>query len=260
MKTRFTGTIGLMAAMLLLATPMVSAQTAEPTNGTITVSATGVVTAPAESAMIVITLGADTSMMPMPVEDSIETIDATAIPSMDDVIDPTPVVETLVAAGVPIENIEVVEQPFSGEWGGMWGPMPVSLIVTIDQPDVAHLSDLLRLTRETAHANGWFVNQFGVLYQVSDCRPLLQEARVNAMTNATNSAEDQAAAMNLTLGSPVGSRDNSLYGVMGMPMPSCSDEPTMYQTSRVYMASMFDPTLPAEVTVSVTIDVTFAAE
>ncbi|MCO5215412.1 MAG: hypothetical protein M9934_01215 [Thermomicrobiales bacterium] len=79
-------------------------------------------------------------------------------------------------------------------------------------------------------------------------------------SSATNSAEDQAAAMNLTLGSPVGSRDNSLYGVMGMPLPSCSDEPTMYQTSRVYMASMFDPTLPAEVTVSVTIDVTFAAE
>lgn len=260
MKSRFSNAIGILAGMLLLATPSIAAQTAAPEPGTITVSATGVATAPAESAMVVITIGADTSMMPMPVDDTSAAIDATSIAAMDATIDPKPVIDALVAVGVPLESIEVVEQPFSGEWGPAYGPLPVSLIFTMNEPDVAQLSDLLRVSREAAHANGWFINQFGVLYQVSDCRPLLQQARVDAMTNATASAEDQAAAMGLTLGAPVGSRDNSMFGSMGVPMTACADEPNVYQTSRIYMASFFDPTLPAEVTVYATIDVTFSAE
>lgn len=260
MRTRFMQTFGLIAGMLLLTTPIVSAQTTAPESGTITVTTTGTATAPAESALVVITIGPDTSYLPMPVDDTSTTSEATAIAPMTEVIDPTPIIEILVAAGVPAESIEVVEQPFSGEWGAPYGPLPISLIITVDQPDVAHLSDMLRLSRDTARANGWFINQFGVLYQVKDCRPLMQQARANAMTNATAAAEDQALAMGLTLGAPVASRDNSMYGTMGMPMAACADQPIPYQTSRVYLASIFDPTMPTEVTATVTVDVTFAAE
>lgn len=253
MKTRIARAVSLLACMLLLATPTLAQSTDSP-GGTITVTASGTASAPAESAMIVITLGTDMSIMPM--VDTMDTIAMTPIASME-TIDPTPVVDALVAQGVPADAIEVVLQPFTGEWGGMTGPLPISLIVTLANPEVDFITELLQATQDAAHANGWLVNSFGVLYQMSDCSGLSREARVNAMADAQTSAEDQAAAMNLTLGSAIGSRDNPNLG-MGYLTPNCDGTPASMGMSRIYLASSFDPSAPAEVSVTVWIDVTYA--
>lgn len=252
MKTRFVRVVSLIGCMLLLATPTL-AQSTDTNSGTITVTASGTASVPAESALIVITLGTDTSIMPI-ADASVSAV--TPVVTME-TIDPAPVVDALISQGVPADAIEVVTQPFSGEWGGMVGPLPVSLIVTLDQPDVDFISELLKVTQDAAHAEGWLVNTFGVLYQMNDCRSLNQQARVDAMANAQISAEDQAAAMNTTLGSAVGSRDNTNFG-MGYPTTSCGATPETTGIARIYMANSFDPSAPAEVSVTVWIDVTYS--
>ena len=251
MNARISRLVALVATMLLLATPA-SAQTPTPSAGTITVTASGTASAPADSALVVITLGTDTSVMPVEPYDAA----ATSPTPSTETIDPQPVIDALVAQGVPQEDIAEVVPPFAGEWGGIYGPLPVSITFSLDQPDVEFLRELLQTTLDTAHANGWLVNTFGVLYEVADCAPLYRQARANAVTNAEAAAADQAAALESSLGEPIGSRDNTMFGG-GFPTANCGADPTTLGMAKIYAASAFDPAAPAEVSVTIWLDVTF---
>lgn len=256
MKSRFAAIFAVVLSLLTMTSVSAMQATAVPAAGTITVSATGTATAPAESVMVVITVGPDMAIMPvkpMTAEENSSTAVARA-----GSLDPTPVVEALVTAGVPLESIEIVPQPFTGDWGPGIGSMPVSLIFSMQNPDVDQLSNLLAVSRESASANGWFINQFNVMYQVENCASIEREARSNAVANARISAEGQAVAMNTTIGSPVGSRDNATFATMGLPTTGCGMTAANPQTPRMYLATMFDPSLPAEVSVTVWLEVTFS--
>lgn len=249
--TRPSLIIAILSLLLLLA-PGISAQTmGSAIPGAITVSGEGSASAPAEEAMVVITLGTDGSMFYDPV---------TGMPK-DDVdameIDATPIVDAMVAHGIPADAIEIADTPFTGEWGSGNMPMPVMILVTIPQPTVEELASLLEVVREAATAEGVFLNQFGVMYSVADCRPLRQEARANAVADARMEADDQAAVLDTTVGAVVASKDVMPISMGAFQPNSCSTGYPMKPYDSMYMTAGFDPRLPAEVSVTVALEVSY---
>lgn len=253
MKTR-NPALSLVLAIVLALLPTLSlAQTPVTTiPGTITVSGMGTASVPAEEASVIITLGTDGSGfydpktgMPVP--------DATAV-----ALDSTGVVDAIVAFGVPADAITVSNPPFMGEWGPGTTPPTVMIAITIPNPTVEGLADLLDVVRQAASADGVYVNQFGVLYSVADCRVVRQQARADAVANARMEAEDQAAALNTTVGDVVASKD-TVPMIMGSYQPnSCTGYPEITPYDAMYMSPGFDPRLPAEVKVTLSVEVTFS--
>lgn len=253
MNMRKPGLIVALLSLLLTIMPAVShGQTPVSTApGTITVAGEGTASVPAEEALVVITLGTDGSMMYDP---------ATGMPNPEatpTVINHTSVVDAMVAHGIPADAIQVSQTPFMGEWGPGSVPQPVLILVTIPDPTVEGLSELLEVVRTAASAEGVFVNQFGVMYSVADCRTVRQQARANAVADARMEAEDQAAALNTSVGDAVGSKD-VVPMVMGAYAPnSCTTGVAMKPYDAMYMTAGFDPRMPAEVSVTIAVEVSF---
>lgn len=249
-----TGMLASILMALLLLAPTASAQTPPLTPGTITVLGEGTASAPAEEASVVITIGADSNIYyedPMTMQDSPSQPTATTAVNVDNVVD------AIVNFGISVNDVTLIEAPFMGEWGSGMGEEPATILVTVMQPTVEQLSELLEVVRSAAHDDGLFVNQYGVLYSVADCRSLRQEARAEAFDNARAEAEDQAAVMNTTLGDAVASRDTYPINVSYFQTNSCNTSTTAAPQSMMYTVAQFDPSMPAEVTVWVAIDVSF---
>ena len=252
MKTRKPVFLIALISLLFMFVPAAAQTPVGTVPGAITVAGEGSASAAAEEALVVITLGSDGSMYYDPMTGMPNTeATATAIDSM-------PVVDAMVAYGIPADAIEISQSTFTGEWGPAPMPQPVLILVTIPNPTVEGLNELLTVVREAANAEGVFVNQFGVMYSVADCRPLRQDARVNAVADARMEAEDQAAAMNVAVGDVVASRD-TMPTMMGAYQPnSCNTTFSMKPYDAMYMTAGFDPRLPAEVTVTVAVEVSYA--
>ena len=241
---------------LLMLAPATSAQTtpmAGVTPGTITVLGEGSASAPADTANVVIAVGGDSNVYvdPMTIEpDSVATPQA---------VDATAVVDAIIAFGIPAENVEIVQAPFSGEWGSGMPASPVNILVTVPDPTTDGLRDLLDVVIAAAHDEALFVHQFGVMYSVGDCRVLRQQARADAVENARGEAEDQAAAMDVTLGDAVASRDTMPMNTGYYQANSCNVMTAATPYPMIYQAGAFDPGMPAEVTVFMAVEVSFDA-
>ena len=254
MKRRISGFLIACVGLLMVLAPAVSAQqigSAVP--GSITVVGEGTASMPAEQAQVVITIGTDGNAFYDPATGMpIEGAEYTAI-------DATPIVDAMVAYGVPVNDISVEETQFTGEWGSGMPPVPVMIIATSPDPTPEGLAGLLEAVREAAKAEDLFVNQFSVMYAIADCRPLRQQARTNAVANAALEAEDQAAALNSTVGEVVASRDVTPVSIMGYQPNSCSiGTPMMKPYDTMYMAAPFDPRVPAEVSITLAVEVSYA--
>lgn len=243
-------------SLLLLLVPSVAAQTSTIVPGTITVTGEGMASAPAETASVIIVLGADSNVYIDPMT-TVPDGATTPMPVNLTTVDPTAVIDAIVASGVPAEDVQIIEPVFQGEWGSGMPSQPVTIFVAIAQPSVEGLSALLELARTTSAAEGLFVNQFSVMYGVSDCRALQQAARVDAVAQARMNAEDQATAMETTIGNAVASRD-TMPTNMGFYQPSgCNAMPNGTPYAVKMGAPQFDPSQPAEVTVYVAVEVSF---
>lgn len=228
-----------------------AAQTSGMVPGSITVLGEGSASTPAETATVLIVLGGDSNIY---VDPATIGPDGVATPAT---IDATSVVDAIIAGGVPAENVTVMESSFQGEWGSGMPPTPVTIAVTVDDPTVDGLSSMLETVRTTAAKNDQFVNQFSVLYSVADCRPLQQQARAAAVANAREKAEDQAMAMDTTIGNISASRDTLPQSMGYLPMNGCSSVPAATPFAMKYVAPMFDPAQPAEVTVVAAVELSF---
>lgn len=254
MTRRFSGFLLASISALLIFAPTGAAQTmGSSVPGAITVTGEGSASAPAEEAMVMITIGTDGSAFYDP---------ATGMPievAEQQLINATPIVDAMVAFGMPVKDISVEESPFTGDWGSGMPPLPVMIMATIPNPTVEGLSGLLEAVRSAAKSEGVFVNQFSVMYTVADCRTLEQQARVNAVADAALQADDQAAALNTTVGEVVASRDVLPMNMVPYQPNGCSSAaPAAKPYSSMYMASPFDPRMPAEVTVNVAVEVSYA--
>lgn len=235
-------------SMLLMFAPMASAQTSTIVPGAITVMGEGSASAPAETADLAITIGEDSNVYvePMTIEPGNSTV--------PDAVNVTSIVDAIIAYGVPINDVTVLEPMFGGEWGSGMTAQPVTILVTVMDPSVEGLSELLDVVRTAAHADGLYVNQFGVVYGVADCRSLRQQARVDAVANARSEAEDQAAALDTSLGDVIASRDTYPMNMGYSPFNTCT---STNNADVKYMAVQFDPGLPAEVTIVIAVEVSF---
>lgn len=244
-------------SLLLILAPTVSAQISPVVPGTITVLGEGSASAPAEEANILITIGADSyiyydDMMMLETQPT----EGTPAP-VAGAVDVAAIVDAIVAHGVPVNDVNIIETAFMGEWGSGMDLTPTSIHVKIMQPTVEEISELLEVVRTAAHDEGLFVNQFGVMYAVEDCRAIRQEARADAVANARAEAEDQAAALNTGLGGVVASRDTYPMNTGYYQSNSCMLTADAIPYSMIYMAGQFDPSIPAEVTVFVAVEVSF---
>lgn len=232
--------------LLLLCAPTVSAQVSGIVPEAITVLGEGSASAPADFADIVITLGPDPNMIvePLAIENS-----SVSVPPAVDV---SAVVDAIIAQGAPVNDVRTVDPVFSGEWGPGMTAQPVTILVHVLSPSVNGISELLDVVKTTAHADGLFVNQFGVVYGVNDCRSLRQQARVDAVNQARSEAEDQAAAMETTVGSIVASRDTYPMNMVYSTANNCTSNMDLK-----YAGTLFDPAAPAEVQVIIAVEVSF---
>lgn len=254
MFRRKTGMFMAVFSALMLLAPAASAQISPIIPGTITVTGEASASVPAEEATIVITIGADSAYYyedPMTMQ--VEPLDTSA----GDSVDVSNIIDAIIQFGIPVNDVTQIETPFMGEWGSDMGMQPASILVTVMQPSVDGLSSLLEVVRSAAHADGYFVNQFGVLYSVEDCRAVRQEARANAFENARQEAEDQAVVMDTTIGEVLASRDTLPMSAGYFQTNSCNTAVAAVPYSMTYMAGQFDPGVPPEVTVWVSVEVSF---
>lgn len=251
MFTRKLGKLVVIVSLFLLFSPAASAQITSIMPGAITVVGEGYASAPAETADIAITIGSDSMeyVEPMTIEPATSSIPAA--------VNVDAVMEAIIVYGIPVNDVEVIEPAFMGEWGAGMSAQPTTILVMMTNPTVDTISELLEVVSTSAHAEGLYINQFGVVYGVEDCRSLRQQARVNAVAHARSEAEDQAAALNTTLGDPIATRDTYPMNPVYYAVNTCTTMPEAEPQSMVYMAGQFDPNLPAEVMVTVAVEVSF---
>jgi uncharacterized protein YggE len=254
----------LLLSLLLFATPLASAQVMTSSLPGISVTGQGRASAPAETATIAIMVSSgDYYMMEPPMEYGEEEA-AIATPEVSAEESIAPVIDALVAAGVPEGDIDVIVDP-SSAYSGSWGaPLMQTIRFTIDDPATDRIKELLDTAADAASDAGLFVNMTTALYGVADCDALERDARAAAIADARTRAGLQAELLDVELGDLVASRDD-IYGAMifggmftGMQVNGCLLDAEDASMTSIYNAPPFDPLSQPEVTVTHSVELTFA--
>lgn len=256
----FQRLIAVVMTTLVLSTPGIA--TSQQVSGNlagITVWGTGTSSAPAETATIVLMVVNDIIYEePMATEPDAEP-DAT--PHADDTA--TPVIDALVGAGIPADDIEMIVNPYSGDYGPYGGPVTVTLRFTIDDPTTDIISGYLDAALDASRENGLYLTMMGAVYGVDDCAPLKRESRQAAIVDAREQATLQAELLGVSLGEVTASRDDpytpAMYG-NGFPTNSCTMDEAGPSVSSIYSAPPFDATVSPQVTVATHLEMTFGIE
>ena len=248
-------------ALMVLATPLATAQTASTSIPGVSVTGQGRASAPAETATISIMLGSgdyykDPAMMEP--EADVATPPATAEEAV------APVIEALVAAGIPAADIEVIPDPSSLYASSYGTPMINTLRFTIQDPTSARIMELLAAATTAATDAGLYVNMTGALYGVADGATLERGAREDAIADARDQAMTQAELLDVSLGDVIASRDD-IYGATifsgnysgVVTINSCTVDMADGSAMSVYSAPAFDPSVEPVVTVNMNIELTF---
>lgn len=252
--------LSLVLGFLITTAPAASAQVPPAPAAGITVTGYGTAAAPAETAVVVLTVGSDTymyaegGMAPMPAEPT------TPIVTADDIA--RPIIDALVAAGLPASSIEVISDPYAGGYGPYGAPLNVMIRFELENPTIDSITALLDPAIQAATSAHLAVTMTTVTYGIADCAPLNQQARGNAFNDARETAKLQAAALDMALGEVTASRDTPymLYGgpYWGpAPINSCTPGVPDLDTLGIYAGAPFDPSNPAEVEVQIVTELTF---
>lgn len=237
------------------------AQTSSPGPG-ITVIGYGESTAPAETAEIQLIVAQEEYGPP-------RAPDPNATPGVQERQAVEPVVESLQAAGIAAESIEVVVGPAISTFYGPGGRGIARVDVRVDVPTQERIVELIDAATVGAARNSQVLGLVGVGFGVSDCATLEREAREAALADAWSRAEMQAELMGLALGQPISSSDipptqpghfNTYYGLYAPTQTACAPAVHVPTGGSPVTLPTFDPTLVAEVNVYAQVSVTFAAE
>jgi Protein of unknown function (DUF541) len=164
-----------------------------------------------------------------------------------------PIVDALVADGIPIEAIEVMtREPMEADTG--------KVIVKLDKPTRSRIQQIVKLVKDKASDSEIFVFQtVGVRYLVNDCAALARSAYQAAINDAKNRATAMAEAMGAQLGTVASVVEPPFYDILVTPL--CSQESSSGLASFPFgfggTSSGYDPTAPAEVQLRRDIFVTY---
>lgn len=254
--TLFRGSLVVLLAAIWAFVPAASAQVSTPSLPGVSVLGSGHASAPAETATIVLMLGPAYYYDPEMQHEGppVETITPA---STEDAI--APVIAALVSAGVPEADIQLLANPYSGEYSPD-GLRSATIAFNLDDPSADRISAILDAAVPVAVEQGYFVNMVGARYGVADCSVLEREARQDAIADAQAKAEMQAELLGVTLGNVTASQDDVYSAMMysgGMPSGSCSGLDAPIATSTMWNVQQFDPAVEPEVIVNSHIYLTF---
>lgn len=243
--------------LLLIGSPLAAQGDSASLTG-ITVTGYGSASAPADQATIILALAESNYGPPT-------TLQPGATPGASERRAATPAVNALVQAGIAEANIDVIVGPSVDSFGGYGGPASALLRFTIDNPSPEQISEIIDAATVGAADERLLLGRVGVQYKVEDCSPLLREARENALEDAHERASLQAELMDVSLGSITGSRDvrtESDAMILGGPILLSSCAPGAEASNRYapFNLPTFDPTAPADVLVTMNMDVSFGIE
>jgi uncharacterized protein YggE len=167
-----------------------------------------------------------------------------------------PVVDALVAAGIPAGDIEAGLLPGGGYYGKGAPANTGQVLVTVAAPTNERLQELVRVATQAAYGtNTLEVYDIGAKLTVSDCAGLQQQALQQALADARARAGAIAAELGVTLGAE--QYVNDYTGGDPYGMPGCASQPLPYP--EIYYPG-WDPNMGAEVRVFRNLGVTFSVE
>jgi Protein of unknown function (DUF541) len=218
------------------------AQVVPPVAG-LTAIGTGVSTAPADSAVIYLTFYSN--YYPQPSEDP--NVPPPQPPAAT-AADTKPVVDAIVATGVPAGNIETTIDPNTS--GGF------RVKVRVNKPTQASMQALVAAANTAATKNNKYTSggaQIG--YLTNNCQALETEARKLALADARNRSTALATLAGVQLGGIISLLDASSWGYYGGPACPSASDPLVTQDP--YSLPSVDLLSPAVVRVNSSVTVTY---
>ena len=178
-----------------------------------------------------------------------------------------PLVEGLIAAGIPEDDIVIVVSPILSQYYGPSGPGVARVDVAVDGPTRERIDELLSAAVVGAAEENLVVGQVGVGYGVDDCAKLDREAREAAFSDAESRADRQAEVMGVSRGAALASSDvpvgassfDPYFGLSSSQAPCAPSTPDPAIGASVSFPA-YDPTSEAEVSVYAQVAVTFAID
>ena len=162
-----------------------------------------------------------------------------------------PIVDAVVAAGVPAESVEVFVNP---QFGGPLGAGGAEVRVELDQTQLELAGDVATAMTEATTQAGLIIENLGAAYAVADCEPLVREAQRAAADDARARAERMAEVLGLQLGEIILASEGSEYGPGGV---GCATSPFAELSGKGSYLPAFDPTGEAEVEVYATLNLAY---
>jgi hypothetical protein len=175
-------------------------------------------------------------------------LDCTYAPPVLSEDDLAPIVDAVVAAGVPQDQIQVIIPAFTSMITGFGSVGGAQLRFSVDDPAVKDLAALAVSVNRAATSAGLSIQHIGVVYLGDDCAALLQEAEAKAVADAQARAERLAGALGATLGDLTQAADSLYFGPYGFD-GSNNCEPITTDYMGPYgegILPAFDPSKPAE--------------
>jgi uncharacterized protein YggE len=160
-----------------------------------------------------------------------------------------PIVAALTATGIRQQDIRTsILYPYTCEPN--FAEMLVNIATGVSQQRILQIVSIVN--QVTCNGN-LRVYSVGVAYSLSNCEPLVRQALQAAISDGRMRAQRLASVLGVQLGGMQLAADYSIQYPVGS---GCSQSP--FQLSPVY--TTFDPAAPAQVTVSIGVQLAFAIQ
>jgi hypothetical protein len=216
----------------------------------IAVVGNGEASAPAESATMQVIVRAVDMGAPPPTSEGAPS--GPALPPTVGEEQVQPVIDAIVATGVPVASIEVVISP---TFGGFFGPGTAQIVIAYGADELGLMAGAAEAALAAAQAAGLGVDTVTAAYEVADCEPLLADARRAAAEAGREQAEGLAEILGLTIGDVILASESPAYG--GAPGSGCVPE-TFADAGKGNYLPPFDPNAPAEVEIYSVLNLAYA--
>lgn len=177
-----------------------------------------------------------------------------------------PIVNALVANGVPADAIEVTGTPSSSPSFPFPFPLPgsgdtIQMVVTLAQPTRSRVQQIVTTASDAASVSDTFsVQSVKVEYTVNDCQALEREAYIAAVKDAQNRARALAEALQVEIRAVPSVAESPLSGFFpfsSASSSSCDSKPELSFFPFNVIQQPYDPAAPAEVRIQKDIFVTY---
>lgn len=252
--------VTLIFAVGLLSSSAAVAQDVTVPDSSVTVIGYGEASAPAESAIIQLSISEGNYGGPPIAEPG-------ATPGARDREAVSGVVSALVDAGINETDIQVYVGSYIQNIGVSFGPPRAIVQFPLDAPDNARIAELVDAAAVAAADESLLIGQVGAQFEVEDCASLFSQAREAAIADARERADVQAELLGVTIGDVTGSVDLPssgeqqyiYYGPFGggsycLPGASGGEDPSLYAIPP------YDPSQEPEVSAYAQVQLSFAIE